>query len=82
MQLALFPEGLFYKAAALILGAFLLAGCVRGLWTRQDIYDEGSARWMTTTQIIGIVIALVLLAFGFEIIDFPDWAYERIYHLF
>jgi uncharacterized membrane protein HdeD (DUF308 family) len=79
MHPALIPAGLCYKTGALILGVFLLFGCIHGLWTRKDIYDQGSARWMVTSQLIGILISLVLLAYGLGLIDFPAWFYERVH---
>lgn len=77
LMLALNPEGMISKVLALVLGLCLLIGCIRGLWLRQEVYDGGSARWMTWTQLMGIIIALVFIAYGVDLIDFPDWWYEK-----
>ena len=78
MLLAIAPFYLFFKIPALIFGVFLAAGCIKGLVTRQDVYDAASAKWMNTVQVVGVLFSLILIAYGFDFIDLPDWAYDAL----
>jgi hypothetical protein len=56
--------GLFDALVAIIFGVGLAYNCIRGLRSREGMFDEANSNYMTLAQWAGIVLGLGGLAWG------------------
>ncbi len=62
-------RGLSFSLLLILLGIGLIIGCIRGLLNREGMYDSESTNIMFWSQILGIVIGVVLVAWGFGLFN-------------
>jgi hypothetical protein len=53
-------RGLAFLLIVFLLGLGLALNCIRGLHSREGMYDEGNTSYMTLMQWLGIVLGLGL----------------------
>lgn len=61
-------RGLAFSLIIIVLGLGLIFGCIRGLMNREGMYDSESSNIMLWSQILGILIGVVLVAWGIRIL--------------
>ena len=56
-------EGLFI-VAGLVVGPLLAIACVRGMLSREGMYDRESTNMMLIGQSVGVVIGVLMFLYG------------------
>ena len=62
-------RGFGFSLLIILLGIGLVIGCIRGLMNREGMYDSESTNIMFWSQILGILIGVGLVAWGFGIFN-------------